>query len=407
MSALLPALPFVAMLLCIALLPLAAPRFWDRNRNKAVVAAAFGAPMLIWGFLRIPDAMLKSLEHYASFIVLLFSLYVISGGIALHGEIRGTPRINTFMLLAGAMLANVIGTTGASMVLIRPFLRANRHRHHRWHLPVFFIIIVSNCGGLLTPLGDPPLFLGYLSGVPFFWTLRMAPIWALTVGLTCAAFLVWEMVALRHEERAAAPAASGREPLRITGWQNLIFLGVVVSAVFLQSPWRELDMLLATAGSLLLGPKAPRRDNQFTWHPIEEVAILFAGIFVTMAPALVLLQQHAGAIRLTEPWHFFWVTGALSSFLDNAPTYATFLALAQSIWTTGDVVGLPSAILTAISAGAVFMGANSYIGNGPNFMVKAIADHRGFRTPSFFGYMFYTALIMVPIYLLLTWLFFR
>ncbi len=408
MTPLWSALPFVCLLLAIAILPLAASHFWEKNRNKAIVAVLLSVPVLIWLARHEPEAITHTLIEYGSFICLLGSLFVISGGIAVRGDLQATPKINTLFLAIGAVLANFIGTTGASMVLIRPFLKTNSERKKTNHLPVFFIFAVSNAGGLLTPLGDPPLFLGYLRGVPFFWTLKLFPIWLVMIGMLLTLFYVWDRMAYRHEMKKDLRADRAHiEPIRLEGWRNVLFLGGVLYGVFLATPWRELLMIHMTVLSLFLGSKTARTHNRFAWGPIVEVAILFAGIFVTMVPALMLLKEKGAEFGITEPWQFFWLTGTLSSFLDNAPTYLTFLSLAQGLGMQADVVGVPTQILLGISAGAVLMGANSYIGNGPNFMVKAIADHAGFKTPSFFGYMLYAAAVLFPMYLLITIIFFR
>lgn len=401
------AFPFVGLLLAIAILPLAWSHFWEDHRNKAIVAILFSLPVL-WLFLRRePHAILHTLIEYSSFICLLGSLFTISGGILLRGDLQATPKVNTIFLGVGAILANLIGTTGASMVLIRAFLKTNSERRRSAHLPVFFTIVVCNCGGLLTPLGDPPLFLGYLRGVPFFWTLKLFPIWLLTISLILTIFYFWDRRAYRQERPQDLRLDRTRvQPLRLSGWSNFFFLGGVLYSVFLKSPWRELLMIHMALLSLFVGPKTPRHENRFHWGPIIEVAILFLGIFITMVPALELLRGYAPQLGISRPWHFFWLTGSLSSFLDNAPTYLTFLTLAQGLGLTGDVVGVPTRILQAISTGAVFMGANSYIGNGPNFMVKAIADHSGCKTPSFFGYMLYAFVILFPLYLIVTLIFF-
>jgi Na+/H+ antiporter NhaD/arsenite permease-like protein len=400
--------PFIFLLLSIAVLPIVAPHFWESNGKKALVAVLLSIPILVWLLANDPESLFHSAEEYISFIVLLGSLYTISGGIALSGDLQATPKVNTIFLALGGVLASVIGTTGASMVLIRPFLRTNSERKNTTHLPLFFILIVSNCGGLLTPLGDPPLFLGYLRGVPFFWTLRLFPYWALVVGALLFVFYLWDRRAYRSESKEALRGdRSAVVPLRLEGWRNLLFLGGVLYGVFLPTPWREILMVHMAALSFFVGSKTARHHNHFSWRPIVEVAILFAGIFITMVPTLMLLKEHGPEFGITKPWQFFWLTGSLSSFLDNAPTYVTFLSLAQGLGLPGEVVGVPTRILEAISVGAVFMGANSYIGNGPNFMVKAIADHSGFKTPSFFGYMGYAVLILFPLYGIITLLFFR
>ncbi|MEK6608002.1 MAG: sodium:proton antiporter [Myxococcota bacterium] len=403
--------PFVALLLCIALMPLRAPHFWEQNRNKLFVALGLGLPVGLLIALKDPHTLVHTLADYISFIVLLGSLFTAAGGIVLRGDLRATPEVNAAFLAAGAVFSNLIGTTGASMLFIRPVLRTNSERRNTGHIPVFFIFIVSNAGGLLTPLGDPPLFLGYLQGVPFFWTLRLWPVWLLCVGALLAVFYAWDSRAyarekisdLRFDEIAATP-------LVVVGKRNLVFLGGIVGAVFLPPPWREATMVAMGAGSLLATPREYRRENGFSWGAIVEVAALFAGIFLTMIPALLILEARGAAFGITRPWQFFWLTGALSSFLDNAPTYLTFLSLAQSLGAQGAldaVVGVPGTLLAAISAGAVLMGANSYIGNGPNFMVKAIAEEYRFRMPSFFGYMAIAAAVLLPIFLVATLLFFR
>lgn len=408
MTPLWAAIPFCLLLLAIAILPLAIPRFWESNRNKAIVALLLSLPVLAWLLPHEPEAIPHTLIEYFSFITLLASLFVISGGIAVTGDLEGTPRVNTIFLAIGGVLANLIGTTGASMVLIRPFLKTNSERKKTNHLPVFFIFVVSNCGGLLTPLGDPPLFLGYLRGVPFHWTLKLFPFWLLMIGLLLLIFYLWDRNAYRHETRKDLRLDRVKiQPIRLQGWRNLLFLGGVLYGVFLATPWREGLMIHMAILSLFLGSKTARQHNRFAWGPIVEVAVLFAGIFVTMVPALMLLKEAGPWSGISEPWQFFWLTGILSSFLDNAPTYLTFLSLAQGLGLPADVVGVSEAILKAISVGAVFMGANTYIGNGPNFMVKAIADHAGFRTPSFFGYMLYAFVVLFPLYGILHLIFFR
>ncbi len=400
--------PFALMLLVIAIFPLALPHWWEPNRNKLVVAGLLGLPVL-WLYLgRRPHALLETGEEYFSFILLLASLYVISGGIRLTGDLEATPLTNTGFLAVGAGLASFLGTTGASMLLIRALLQTNRERTRVCHTVIFFIFLVSNIGGLLTPLGDPPLFLGYLRGVPFTWTFRLWLPWVVAVGLLLLVYFIWDSVLHPREPIAAIRRDRTQlEPLRLRGALNLLWLvGVVLAVAFLGRPWREVSMLALTGLSLRMTPRALRRANGFTAYPITEVAVLFFGIFLTMMPALELLRTRGGELGVREPWQFFWASGILSSFLDNAPTYLTFLSLAQGLRLVDEVVGVPHAILAGISIGSVFMGANSYIGNAPNFMVKSIAEESGVRMPSFFGYMLYSALILVPIYLAFTWLFF-
>jgi Na+/H+ antiporter NhaD/arsenite permease-like protein len=401
-------IPFAALLLAIAVCPLAFPRWWERNLNKTIVALLFGAPVAIFVGLRVPEAVLHELVEYVSFITLLGSLFVVCGGLVLRGDIRATPAVNAGFLGIGAVLASVIGTTGASMVLIRPVLRTNSERKHTRHIPVFFIFLVSNLGGLLTPLGDPPLFLGYLRGVPFLWTLGLAPIWTMGVSSVLVIFYLWDRRAYRREDPADLRRdVTEQQPLSLVGTLNLLWLGGIVGAVFLPAPWREGSMLLMAALSLALTRRELRRENGFAFGPIIEVAVLFLGIFLAMIPALAILQARGGALGITKPWQFFWATGSLSSFLDNAPTYLTFLSLAQGLAQAPEVVGVPRVVLQAISAGAVFMGANSYIGNGPNFMVKAIADEAKIKMPDFFSYIAIAAVVLGPVYVAVTLVFFR
>ncbi|MCB9650198.1 MAG: sodium:proton antiporter [Deltaproteobacteria bacterium] len=397
--------PFVVILLGIAILPLVAGHWWEKNRNRLIFTAIVTVPTGAYLVTLNWHMLLHAAEEYFSFIFLLGSLFIISGGIVLRGELKQSPWVNAGLLATGAVLASVIGTTGASMLLIRPYLRANRVRDYSRHLPIFFIFVVSNAGGLLTPLGDPPLFLGFLRGVPFTWTFHLVPEWAFVNGILILIFLVVE---LRLAAASGAPADYQRTPPSLAGAHNFIFLGMVVaSAALLPLGWRELGMGVATVLSMVTTKKTLREENGFTFHPIEEVAILFAGIFVTMQPALGLLQAHGPEMGLNSPHSFFWVTGALSSFLDNAPTYVTFFTVAQSLGGENLVAqtGVPEAMLVAISLGAVFMGANTYIGNGPNFMVKSICDEAGFTTPSFFGYMLWSVGILVPLLFLVSVLF--
>jgi len=411
--------PFAGLLLSIALFPLFAPALWARHYAK--VCLAFGVPVAGFFLLRAPRELLHAVLEYASFLLLLASLFTISGGILLRGTLRGSAGVNSAILAVGAVLANVFGTTGASMLLIRPLLRANAHRRRVAHVVVFFIFVVANIGGSLSPIGDPPLFLGYLRGVPFFWTLRaMGLLWASACALVIGVFYLVDRRALALERmaetdgdpaRGDAPAAvagtaEARVPLSIEGKINLPLLAVVIGAVFLPTPWREMAMAAAAGVSVRKTPAKVREENEFTWYPIEEVAVLFAGIFATMIPALLILKARGAELEVVSPAHFFGATGVLSSFLDNAPTYLTFFSLAQGVGGAETVAGVSAPLLQAISAGAVFMGANSYIGNAPNFMVKAIAEEAGVRMPSFFGYMAWSCGILLPIFALLTLIFF-
>jgi len=400
--------PFVAMLLAIAICPLWVPRWWESNRNKLAVSALLGLPVLALYSVRRPGALLSMAEEYVAFIVLLAGLFVISGGILLRGDLAATPLTNTVFLALGSILASFVGTTGASMLLIRPILQTNRERTRVRHTVIFFIFLVSNIGGMLTPLGDPPLFLGYLQGVPFTWTFRLWAPWALQVFGLLAIYFVWDTRQYAREPSAALRRDRAQiEPLRLRGALNIVWLGLVVLAVaFLHEPWREAAIAALAAVSLWRTPRAVRRANGFTARPIVEVAVLFAGIFLTMIPALELLRVRGGELGVREPWQFFWASGILSSFLDNAPTYLTFLALGQGLGLAREVVDVPHAILAAISVGSVSMGANSYIGNAPNFMVKSIAEEQGVQMPSFFGYMLYSGTILLPLFVLVTVVFF-
>jgi Na+/H+ antiporter NhaD/arsenite permease-like protein len=429
--------PFILLLLSIALLPLIVPRWWESNLNKGAISAVFGVPVVIYVSQLDGHRLIETGIEYIAFIVLLAALFIISGGIYLQGSLAGTPSVNTITLAVGAILSNIIGTTGASMLLIRPMLRANERRRHQVHIMVFFIFIVSNIGGLLTPLGDPPLFLGFLRGVPFQWTLRLLPHWLLMNVALLVIFYLWDLRQLQREDVATREALGregpARERLGVEGKVNLLLLLAVMAVAFgvgrfgqeigLTSEharkWGQVGgMGLLAVMSILLTSSATREANRFTLDPIVEVAVLFAGIFAAMIPAMVILEARGDRLGLREPWHFFWVTGALSSFLDNAPTYLTFATTASGLMGTeamnlGQLLQAESggihgdALLTAISAGAVFMGANTYIGNGPNFMVKAIAEEAGVRMPSFFGYMKYSLGILIPLFLLVTLIFFR
>jgi Na+/H+ antiporter NhaD/arsenite permease-like protein len=396
------------MLLAIAFCPLWLPHWWEANRNKLVVSGVLGAPVLVLYLVREPGALAHMARDYVSFIILLTGLYVIAGGVLLTGDLEASPTVNTTFLAGGGVLASLIGTTGASMLLIRALLQTNRERTQVTHTVVFFIFIVSNIGGMLTPLGDPPLFLGYLQGVPFTWTLGLWLPWLTMTGTLLIVYFVWDSLQYRREPRAARRLDHTRvEPLRIRGSVNALWLGgVVVAVAFLHAPAREIVILAFAAISLWRTPREIRRANQFTAYPMMEVAVLFLGMFLTMIPALELLHVRGGELGVREPWQFFWAAGALSSFLDNAPTYLTFLALAQSLDLPAEVVGVPHVILAAISVGAVAMGANSYIGNAPNFMVKAIAEAASVRMPSFLGYMAYSGAVLIPLFIVVTVLFF-
>ncbi len=446
-------LPFAGLLLSIACLPLLAPHFWHAHFGKIAaawallllvpLAALHGAPA---AWVTLGHAMLA---EYIPFIILLASLYTVAGGICVHGRLRGTPARNTGLLAFGALLASVMGTTGAAMLLIRPLLRANAQRRRTVHLVVFFIFLVANAGGALSPLGDPPLFLGFLNGVDFFWTTRHL-LWPtlFVCGVLLLLFFWIDTIMLRGEPDAiehlradhggahGAAGGSGTERLTLDGKINLLLLAAIVLVVLASGLWRPAyaltlagtrlalqdvlrDLLLAVLmlASLAWTPRSARIGNAFGWAPMLEVAKLFAGIFVTIAPVIAILRAgEAGALAPVLRWvdgpsgqplvpMYFWATGLLSSFLDNAPTYLVFFHAAGGDAAT--LMGAGARTLAAISAGAVFMGANSYIGNAPNFMVKSIAEARGVRMPGFFGYLFWSGGILLPLFLLTTWIFFR
>jgi Na+/H+ antiporter NhaD/arsenite permease-like protein len=403
---------FVGLLLSIAIFPLINSEWWGKKYGYVSLALAIPAAILVLfqDWLLLYQVILE----YISFIILLGSLFIISGGIVIKIGARGTPKLNLLLLFAGALFASIIGTTGASMVLIRPLIRANKWRKQIIHIFVFFIFIVSNIGGLLTPLGDPPLFLGFLRGVPFFWTLKLIPFWFFAVLILLALFFVIDKHFMKKESQEDYLKSIDHMPekkFEIKGTINLLFLLMVIGAFFIPPIFREALMITASGLSVYFTHVTLREENAFTYHPIIEVAILFAGIFVTMVPVLKLLELNGSRLGITEPWQFFWATGSLSSFLDNAPTYMVFFTAAQSVAAAKGIVGnlimgVPEIYLRAISVGAVFMGATSYIGNGPNFMVKAICEENEINMPSFFGYMAWSVAILVPLFILITFLFF-
>lgn len=442
-------IPFVALLLSIAVFPLMNPHWWEHNRNKAIIVLGLGVPVVLY-LLSFGHHGAESLEHagkeYISFLILLAALFVISGGVYVRGALRGSPLLNTYFMAIGAAIASFIGTTGASMLLIRPLLRANGHRHKVAHIVVFFIFIVSNCGGLLTPLGDPPLYLGFLKGVPFLWTFRLVPHWAFVNGILLVVFFIWDYIVIHREAKTPAQEEALEEPLTtekfgIEGKHNFFGLAAIVVIIFCSGqgygnefikkfipadgetwPFGVQEALMAATMLIcyLVTSGTIRAKNRFGFGPIIEVAVLFAGIFVTMIPALAILNVNGKRLGVDDPAEFFWATGILSSFLDNAPTYLTFAVTACGMHGVNAQDGrylqhfltLPEAakaahILAAISCGAVFMGANTYIGNGPNFMVKAIAEENNVRMPGFFGYMGYSICILIPIFIAVTFVFFR
>ena len=434
-------IPFACMLLSIALMPLLLPNFWHHHFGKvsAFWAAALGIPFL-WIFKggALYEILHIILVDYVPFIILLWSLYTVSGGILLRGSLRGTPVVNTIILIIGVILASWMGTTGAAMLLIRPFLRANNYRKNRTFMVVFFIFLVANVGGSLTPLGDPPLFLGYLHGVTFFWTFKIMPHMLMVSVLLLIIYFFLDTYHYR-KEGASVPKEEAKEPLKIEGTYNFLFLGGVVGAVLMSGmvdlgeinilgihraiqDWlRDGILVLLGIASLIATPIKLREDNEFTWFPIIEVASLFIGIFVTMIPCLLILKAGAHGdlaflINMVEkPYHYFWITGALSSFLDNAPTYLTFFNTALGSFYSGltEAQAVPllmtenAIYLKAISTGAVFFGACSYIGNAPNFMVRSIAEESGTPMPSFFGYILkYSMIFLIPTFAIVSLIFF-
>ena len=433
-------IPYVCMLLSIAICPLTVPHFWEHNFGK--IAAGWGLAFLIpcamtFGFSTALEQFLHAIiAEYVPFIILLLSLFTVAGGIRLKGSLVGTPGVNTLLLFIGAVLASWMGTTGAAMLLIRPMLRANAHRKYKVHSVVFFIFLVANIGGCLTPLGDPPLFLGFLKGVPFFWTLTHLWIeWLFACIILLALYFVLDTV-LYAKEGKPVPQTQSNEKLGLEGSVNFILLAFIVAAVLVSGVWnpgkeihiyghvtyalqglcRDIFLLLIAFVSWKITSQECRRLNNFSWFPIIEVGKIFFGIFVSMIPAIAILQAGtkgalAGVVRMVSnpdgtPINamYFWLTGALSSFLDNAPTYVVFFNAAG-----GDPVNLTTSLastLAAISLGAVFMGANTYIGNAPNFMVRSIAVEQGVPMPSFFGYMAWSVGILVPLFIVMTFVFF-
>ncbi len=436
-------IPFAGILLSIAVFPLIAPHFWHHHFPKisAAWALAFAVPFLFaYQGHAVHEILHIYLLDYIPFIILLWGLYTIAGGILVTGKIQGKPLTNVIIILIGTLLASWVGTTGAAMIMIRPLLRANANRKNKVHLVIFFIFLVANIGGSLTPLGDPPLFLGFLHGVSFFWTMNLFPDMAFASVILLVIFYIWDSLLYRKED-IVEDTQTEKEPVRIKGAINFLFLACVVGGVLfsgiahlgevtvlgihmqLQNIIRDIWIVIIGIVSWRITPMYNREQNEFTWFPIKEVAYLFAGIFMTIIPALAILKagEHgamAPLIKAVEtPDHFFWVTGALSSFLDNAPTYLTFfntalgkLGLTEEMIRTAFAAGTINAmypefinLLKGISVGAVFMGANTYIGNAPNFMVKSIAEESGITMPSFFGYILkYSLPILIPVFVLVS-----
>ncbi len=434
-------LPFAGMLLSIAIMPLAAPRLWHHHYGKIAAgwALAFLLPFAFSQGLGATAGVLAHtlLAEYLPFIILLTALFTTAGGIFVRGNLHGSPALNTGLMALGALLASFMGTTGASMLMVRPLIRANDNRRHVAHVLVFFIFIVSNAGGSLTPLGDPPLFLGFLKGVDFFWTAQhIFPETLFLVGALLALFFIIDSYWYRKEGVLPLDPTPDNHRFGIEGGINFLPLAAVVALVLMSGLWkpgisfkvlgtpvelqsllRDVLLVVVTFVSLAITPRATREKNQFSWAPMQEVAKLFIGIFLTMVPVLAMLKAgEQGAFAAVAravtgpdgaplPWAYFWFSGVLSSFLDNAPTYLVFFNLAG-----GDPQQLMTVLaptLAAVSAGSVFMGANTYIGNAPNFMVKAIAEDRGIRMPSFFGYMAWSGAVLIPLFLMMTFIWFR
>ena len=427
-------IPFVLMLLIIAVAPLIVAEWWDKNRHKLAVSLLLAIPTAV---CLVMGGMAKELEHqllsdYIPFIILLLALYVITGGIHLSGDIKAKPWVNTAFLALGWFLASIMGTTGAAMLLIRPLLTTNQQREHKVHTVLFFIALVANCGGLLTPLGDPPLFMLFLRGAEFLWFASLFPQWLFIGAILLLLYFITDSFFYKKEHWTAISAdAREHQPLRVQGKTNLVYLLFVILTVAFVHPgvipqmadaqahlWikylRELILVLLTLMSLHTTKRQVRyKLNKFSWAPINEVAVLFFGIFVTMTPALAYLNANATTLGLNHTWQFYYATGALSSFLDNTPTAVAFHSVASGLtpdqlamFGNNIVAGIPEVLLQAICLGAVLFGAMTYIGNGPNFMVKAIAEESGVKMPSFFGYMFkFSLIVLLPVYILMQLIF--
>jgi Na+/H+ antiporter NhaD/arsenite permease-like protein len=435
--------PFAGLLLSIALCPLLTPLFWHHHFGKIALgwSLAFLLPCaFIFGAGTAGGGALHAFAgEYIPFIILITSLFVVAGGICVYGNLHGTPALNTGLLALGTLLASIMGTTGASMLLIRPLIRANDNRKHAVHIVVFFIFLVANAGGSLTPLGDPPLFLGFLKGVDFFWTIKN--IFPETLFLCVALLAIFYLLDLHYyrnkeEIKPLSLDPTPDAPLRFEGKANFVLLAAIVGLVLMSGLWksgvvfnvfgvelelqnvvRDILLIAVIFISLKITPKSAREGNEFSWGPIQEVAKLFAGIFITIIPVIAMLRAgeagpFASIVRAVTDGNgqpinamYFWATGFLSSFLDNAPTYLVFFNTAGG--DPGVLMTKLAATLAAISCGSVFMGANSYIGNAPNMMVKAIAEERGIKMPSFFGYMAWSCMVLVPLFIVMTFIFFR
>ena len=439
-------IPFAGLLLCIAVMPLVKGEWWETHQPLMVgfwIAAMVLPFIAVYGAGKTVETVLEcTVNDYLTFIILLFGLFCVSGNITMEGDFAGSPRINVGLLALGTLLSSCIGTTGASMLMVRPVIKMNSWRKRKSHIMVFFIFMVSNMGGCLTPIGDPPLLMGFMRGVPFFWSLHLLPLLLFNMAILLFAFYHLDKWAYRRD------IAEGRKPdiskpgteFRIDGLHNIVFLLMIVGAVILSGVLPGMPafqdgagnvkgihifgevtlsfpalieiavILLAAWLSFRTTKQEIRRRNHFTWGAIKEVAVLFIGIFITMQPALMLLKSVGPELGLTQPFQLFWATGALSSFLDNTPTYLVFLTTAGTLGITSGIATslgtVPAKLLSAISCGAVFMGANTYIGNAPNFMVKSISDENGVNMPSFFGYMLCSLAFLVPVFIIDTFVFF-
>ena len=438
-------IPFAGLLLCIAIMPLVKAEWWESHQIHAVIfwSLLFIIPYAVTkGASTAAETVLECIiNDYLSFIILLFGLFCVTGNISVDGDLVGSPRVNTITLLIGTFLSSLIGTTGASMLLVRPLIKMNSWRHRRSHIMIFFIFLISNMGGCLTPIGDPPLLMGFMRGVPFTWSLHLLPVLCFNLVILLPIFYMID----RHNYRL--DIADGSVPdiskesteLKLQGAHNIIFIVTIVIAVVLSGTLTNVPAFIGANGELkglhigevtfsfvtmieiaiillsaLLSfkttPSEIRTKNHFNWGAIQEVAVLFIGIFITMQPALMILKAVGPTLGINKAWQMFWTTGALSSFLDNTPTYLVFFTTAGTLGFTNGITTSAGIItvklLTAISCGAVFMGAGTYIGNAPNFMVKSIADENGVRMPGFFGYMLWSIGILVPVFILDTLIFF-
>lgn len=416
-------IPFAVMLLMIAVAPLAAETFWEKNRNKLICTLIIAVPTAIY---LICAGFGHELSHqvfgdYVPFIILLLSLFVVTGGIQIKGDIQASTPVNSLILILGYILASFMGTTGAAMLLIRPLLEINKQRKYKTHTVLFFIAMVANAGGVLSPLGDPPLFLLYLRGAPFTWFSSLFHEWLFVGFALLIIYGIWDNIMLKKEPLSNKIAdIQEHSPIRIKGRVNFLWLGLILASVILLNEQyipemssehprffvkyiREIVLLVVVALSLITTPRPVRKNNNFSWSPILEVAILFVGIFVTMTPALMFLKANAPALGLTEPWQFYYSTGLLSSFLDNSPTAVAFHSVASGLYpevAEGFVAGIPESMLSAISLSAVFFGSMTYIGNGPNFMVKAIAEQSGVKMPGFFAYIVkFSLIVLLPVFI--------